>query len=45
MEGQTYILQGNLFHNFLEESADGASRHIVTVGEGRIEERDSSFPK
>jgi hypothetical protein len=45
MGDQAYILQGNLFFDFLEESIQGAIYPVAVVWEGKIEERDFSFPK
>ena len=45
MEIRPIFFQEISFFDFLEESAQGVLRYMVTVWEGKIEKRDFSFPK
>jgi hypothetical protein len=45
MEIRPIFFQEILFFDFLEESAQGLLCQVVMVWEGKIERRDSSFPK
>jgi hypothetical protein len=45
MEIRPIFFQEILFFDFLEESAPVVLYQVVTVWEGKIENRDFSFPK
>jgi hypothetical protein len=45
MEIRPIFFQEISFFDFLEESAQVLLWPVVTVGEGKIEKRDLSFPK
>jgi len=45
MEIRPVFFQEILFFDFLEESTQAFICQVVTVGEGKIEKQDFSFPK